>query len=80
VETAYAGARALLVASAVLSVALTTAGMALTGTEHSPACATIAHRLARTALGTGRGGGILVGVTVLYGVHTTLREWVAVSG
>jgi hypothetical protein len=69
-----AGSQSLLVASAVASVALTTAGMAATETRHAPACATTLivslGLLARPV----EAGGIVASVAVLYGVHAATRK------
>ena len=62
-----------LAVSGALSVALTAAGMLLTRTVHSPACATtliISLGLLSSVI---EGGIIMAAVTVLYGTHRLLR-------
>lgn len=64
-----------LAASGALSVMLTTAGMLLTRTVHSPACATTLIISLGLLPSMSDGGIIMTAVVILYGIHGMLR-WV----
>ena len=68
-EPAYSAGQFRLIASAVVSVVLTTAGMRATGTEHAPACATTLIVSLGLLSTVEDGAFIAVSVTLLYLVH-----------
>ncbi|SDE73686.1 HPP family protein [Halorientalis regularis] len=65
----YSGAQFRLIASGVVSVVLTTAGMRSTGTEHAPACATTLIVSLGLLSAPEEGGFIVVSVCLLYLAH-----------